>query len=191
MRRTRFARAVEQAGVSPERASIREALWFDIRPSDSPDDDTLLASRVAGLDHAALILAVTHLLTGGAFLFLHRGEMAAALLGVVIPLAVAVLLDIAAAVVLQFRDRFGFKPNAVVRGLCSYMVGIGVLWTFVAAQAAGHSHADHLNLLVVMVGAGAVMAAIVGVTSPPLAIVNMGTCWPAHRLSLLRRPFWA
>ena len=31
MRRARFARAVERVGTPPERASVGEALWFDVR----------------------------------------------------------------------------------------------------------------------------------------------------------------
>jgi diguanylate cyclase (GGDEF)-like protein len=175
MRRARFARAVEKTGTPPERASVGEALWFDVRPSDSPDDDSLLASRVAGLDHAAIILAVTHLLAGGAFVLLHARESLGHLLSSAVPLILVLLLDLVAAAALHFRDRFAFKPNAVVRGLCSYMVAIGVLWAFVAAQATGPEHLDHWYLSLVMIGAGSVMATIVGVSSPPLAIVNMAT----------------
>ena len=60
MRRARFARAVEKVGTAPERASVGEALWFDVRSSDSAGDDSLLASRVSGLDHTAIVLAATH-----------------------------------------------------------------------------------------------------------------------------------
>ena len=65
MRRARFARAVEKVGTAPERASVGEALRFDVRSSDSAGDDSLIASRVSGLDHIGIILAATHLLTGG------------------------------------------------------------------------------------------------------------------------------
>ena len=175
MRRARFARAVEKVGAPPERASVGEALWFDVRSSDSAGDDSLLASRVSGLDHAAIILAATHLLTGVAFLIMHGSEPAGQIFSSAVPLILVLLLDVVAAAALHFRDRFGFKPNAVFRGMCSYMIAIGLLWTMVGLQATGPSHADHSALTFVMIAGGAAMAAIVGANSPPLAIVNVGT----------------
>ena len=175
MRRARFARAVEKVGTAPERASVGEALWFDVRSSDSAGDDSLLASRVSGLDHTAIVLAATHLLTGLAFVLMHGSGSASQLLGLTVPLLLVLLLDVAAAAALHFRDRFGFKPNAVIRGMCSYMLAIGLLWTMVGVHATGPEHADHWALPLVMIGGGAAMAAIVGASSPPLAIVNVVT----------------
>ena len=175
MRRARFARAVETLGTAPDRASIGDALWFDVSTTDSADDDSLRASRVANLDHAAIILAVSHVLAGGTFVLLHASEGAGHLFRSAIPLILVLILDVIAGVALHFRDRLGFKSNALVRGLCSYMVAIGVLWVFVASQATGPAHSGHWNLSLVMIGSGALMAAVVGVSSPPLAIVNMAT----------------
>ena len=175
MRRARFARAVEKVGTAPERASVGEALWFDVRSSDSAGDGSLLASRVSGLDHTAIVLAATHLLTGLAFVLMHGSGAADQLLSLAVSLLLVLLLDVAAAAALHFRDRFGFKPNAVIRGMCSYMLAIGLLWTMVGVHATGPEHADHWALPLVMIGGGAAMAAIVGATSPPLAIVNVAT----------------
>ena len=61
MRRTRFAAAIETTGEKRPRASIREALWFDIATPEEPDDHSLSAWRIAPLEHSALILGVTHL----------------------------------------------------------------------------------------------------------------------------------
>ena len=175
MRRARFARAVETLGTAPDRASIGDALWFDVSTTDSADDDSLRASRVASLDHAAIILAVSHVLAGGTFVLLHSSEGAGHLFRSAIPLVLVLILDVVAGLALHFRDRLGFKSNALVRGLCSYMVAIGVLWVFVASQATGPEHSDHWYLSLVMIGSGALMAAVVGVSSPPLAIANMAT----------------
>ena len=172
MRRARFARAVEKVGTAPERASVGEALRFDVRSSDSAGDDSLIASRVSGLDHIGIILAATHLLTGGAFLAMHGSEPAGRLFASALPLLLVLLLDLAAAAALHFRDRFGLKPNTVIRGLCSYMLAIGLLWTMVGLQAVGPEHHDHLGLSLVMVGGGATMALIAGASSPPLTIIN-------------------
>ena len=61
MRRTRFARAVDTGGEARQRVSIREALWFDFWSAEAVDDEALADSRVAALNHSALVLAITHL----------------------------------------------------------------------------------------------------------------------------------
>jgi diguanylate cyclase (GGDEF)-like protein len=175
MRRARFARAVEKVGAPSERASVGEALRFDITGTDSAGDDSLLASRVSGLDHAAIILGATHALAGAAFLLMHGSEPAGQLFSSAVPLILVLLLDLVAAAALHYRDRLGFKPNSVFRGMCSYMIAMGLLWTMVGLQVSGPGHADHWALSLVMIAGGAAMAAIVGANSPPLTIVNVGT----------------
>ena len=64
MPRTRFAKAVSQSFETSERASVREALWFDIESADTPDDQSLSESRVDALDYTATLLGATHLLLG-------------------------------------------------------------------------------------------------------------------------------
>ena len=174
MRRARFARAVEKVGAPSERASVGEALRFDITGTDSAGDDSLLASRVSGLDHAAIILGATHALAGTAFLLMHGSEPAGQLFSSAVPLILVLLLDLVAAAALHYRDRLGFKPNSVFRGMCSYMIAMGLLWTMVGLQVSGPGHADHWALSLVMIAGGAAMAAIVGANSPPLTIVNVG-----------------
>ena len=48
MRRSRFVNPVQPR--ENEKASIREALWFDLRSPETSDDATLSDWRVAGLD---------------------------------------------------------------------------------------------------------------------------------------------
>ena len=175
MRRARFARAVEKVDTPPERASVGEALWFDVRSPNSAGDDSLLASRVSGLDHAPIILAAAHLLAGGAFLAMHGIGPAGELFSSSVSLILVLLLDLVAAAALHFRDRFGLKPNAVIRGMCSYIIAVGLLWTMVGVQAVGPLHADHWALSLAIIGGGAAMAAIVSASPPPLALVNAAT----------------
>ena len=61
MRRSRFAKAIETTEVR-DRPSIADALWFDVTPPDSSDEDALCEWRLAGVQHAPLILGVTHVL---------------------------------------------------------------------------------------------------------------------------------
>ena len=60
MRKSRFVRPVHSREA--EKASVKEALWFDLRVAETSDDASLADWRVAGLDHFALLLGVTHLL---------------------------------------------------------------------------------------------------------------------------------
>ena len=70
MRRARFAGAVEIPGDSRARASVREALWFDILSPESPDEESLAAQRITPLDYSAIVLGITHLIASIALLVL-------------------------------------------------------------------------------------------------------------------------
>src|ERR671912_34745 len=78
MRSTRFAGAVESPGEAKSRASVREALWFDILAPDTPDEHSLSAIRVAALDYSALMLGATHLIAFIAAFALHPDRALAA-----------------------------------------------------------------------------------------------------------------
>jgi hypothetical protein len=61
MRRSRFGATVESNELRA-RASISDALWFDVTRPDTMDEESLCDWRVVGLQHAPLIVGVTHLL---------------------------------------------------------------------------------------------------------------------------------
>ena len=54
MRRSRFAKAIEPNGGSRERATIREALWFDLTAPETSGDAMLADWRVNNLDREAI-----------------------------------------------------------------------------------------------------------------------------------------
>ena len=58
MRRSRFARAIESNEVR-EKASIGDALWFDVTSPDTADEDSLSEWRLTGVQYAPLILGIT------------------------------------------------------------------------------------------------------------------------------------
>ncbi|MBA3835344.1 MAG: hypothetical protein H0X53_05795, partial [Sphingomonas sp.] len=123
MARTRFAKAVGQTSFgTPERASVREALWFDIEAAETSGDDSLSESRVASLDPAGLLLGTTHLLIGITCLvsFPELARMAA-ISNPLIPLAMILLLDCVAAAGLQWRKRLELAPHTVSRAMCGYL----------------------------------------------------------------------
>ena len=122
MRRTRFAGAVDIDGEARERASIGEALWFDILSPDAPDDHSLSAWRVAPLDHSALMLGITHLIAAIALLALHPVQsLAPSFANPVMPMSLLLVIDLVAIVALRWRNRLGLAPHTVVRALATYL----------------------------------------------------------------------
>jgi len=196
MRRARFARAVEQAGKPAQRASIGEALTFDIKTPDSADDESLLTWRVAALDHAPLLLGIMHLLIALSSLIMHPDNALAPTLGnPLLPIILMLCLDGLAAAVLYRRSSLKLPSHAIIRAFCGYMFCVGLLWGWFAAAVMGQSHAGHELIVPFAVGAGITFSAIVSVTSPPIAVCNsvvavVGTLlflgsWPGAAVILL------
>ena len=130
MRKARFARAVETAGTEKTGVSIREALWFGLRTPETSDEASLSDWRVTGLDLIPVLLGVTHILITGSFLaLLTSRSFGLSTDNPLIPASLAILCDIAAAVVLFNRKRLNIASHSVVRGLCVYLAIVGLLWT--------------------------------------------------------------
>ena len=172
MPRARFDQAVNRASDKPERASVREALWFDVKAADTSGDVWLAEARVSSFDHIALLLGVSHLLIGATSLVRHP-ELAllASLSNPVIPFALLLVIDVIAAVCLQWRDKLKLAPHSVARTMCAYLAAVGLLWTgFGLAMSVNQ---DALGPVVsASICAGIAMAAVVSSNSPPLAVVN-------------------
>ena len=173
MARTRFAKAVGQTSQgTPERASVREALWFDVGAAETPGDDLLSEARVASFDHSALLLAVTHLLIGVTCIATYP-ELAtvSSLSNPLIPLSLLLLFDAIAAIALHWRHKLELPPHTVARAMCAYLAGSGVLWTMFGVAVTINAP-EPLPVLPVAICAGIAMGAIVAVASPPLAVVS-------------------
>ena len=69
MRRARFA-VSEGEGLN-DRASVRDALTFDLRSSETTDDDSLASQRVSMFGLAPALLGATHLVWGLACYLIH------------------------------------------------------------------------------------------------------------------------
>jgi len=171
MRRSRFVKPIQPR--ENEKASIREALWFDLRSPDTNDDATLSDWRVAGLDHVAVLLGITHLLITGTCVLLSASLSYESLFdNPLIPSALVIALDIGVAAALLTRDRFNLAPHAVVRALCVYLALSGVLWTWFGYAVADDLFTTPIAAAPIAMTAGIVMGAIVSINSPPLAVVN-------------------
>jgi len=173
MARTRFAKAFGQSSFGePERASVREALWFDIEAVDASGDDSLSEARIALLDHSALLLAATHLMIGMACLVPYP-ELALlpSISNPVLPLTLLLLLDVIASIGLHVRQKLEVAPHTVSRAMCVYLAAAGTLWTLFGLAVAVNV-AEPFPVLSVAICAGIAMAALVAVASPPLAVVS-------------------
>jgi diguanylate cyclase (GGDEF)-like protein len=176
MRRTRFARAVEQAGATPEKVSIAEALWFDLHRPESSDEASLSEWRLAIVAHVALLLGVTHVLIAGACLAMFASHGTGfSTNNPLIPASLVIALDAAAATALLLRKRLNFAAHTVVRSLCVYLGTVGLLWAWFSQAVADDTFVTSLAAAPIAMAAGIAMGAIASVQSPPLTIMNMVT----------------
>ena len=171
MRKSRFVSRVQP--LENEKASIGEALWFDLRSPETSDDATLADWRVGGLDHFAVLLGITHLLIAATCLLLSP---ALAFDGVsdnpLIPAGLVIALDVGVATALLTRHKFNLAPHAVVRLLCLYLAISGILWTWFGHTVADDTYIMPLAAAPIAMTAGIAMGAIVSINSPPLAVIN-------------------
>ena len=174
MRRSRFAKAIEPNSQARDKASIGDALWFDIARPDSSDEDSLCDWRVDGLEHAPLLLGVTHLLITVTCLFLSSTlNFSTWSDNPIIPAALVIALDVAATALIFTRKRLNLTPHTVIRSLSAYLAVAGLLWTWFGATVADDSFVTPIAAAPIAMAAGIAMGTIVSISSPPLALVNM------------------
>jgi len=173
MRRSRFAKPIEASDTIVERASVRDALWFDLHSPDTSDEASLADWRVAGLEHIALLLGFTHALITSAYVMLTPSiQTCLCTDNPLIPSLATIGLDIAAAVGIMVRKRFDFAPHTVVRSLCAYLAVSGLLWTWFGQSVRDDAFVTPIAASQIVMCSGIAMGAIVSVSSPPLALVN-------------------
>jgi diguanylate cyclase (GGDEF)-like protein len=172
MRRSRFAKAIE-VGELQERASIEDALRFDVSAPETNDQEALCEWRLSGVEHAPVILGITHLLITVAYIFLAAslhyaswGDNPFVAAGLVFA------CDVAAAGILLARKRFEIAPHTAFRLLCVYIGIVGVLWTWFGDIVADDKFVTPLAAAPIAMAAGIAMGAIVSISSPPVAFVN-------------------
>ena len=171
MRRARFA--VSDGGGINDRASVMDALTFDLRAPESADDENLAAQRVAMFDFAPALLAASHLVWGLACVLLHP-DTATAQAGVppLLPVAIVLLVDAMAFGLMWFRQRLGLSPQTLSRALCAYVGVSGALWMSYGLLLNSGHHGSNVGFLALSFAAGLGAATVVSISSPPVAIVN-------------------
>jgi diguanylate cyclase (GGDEF)-like protein len=171
MRRARFA--VSEGDGFNDRASVHDALTFDLRSPETTDDENLATQRVSMFDLAPALLGATHLIWGLACYLVQPVAINAPLSCNPFPPLLAVLtLDGLALVALHFRDRFRLSARTISRGLCAYIGASGALWMAYGLTLDCTLHHSNTAFIALAFGAGLGAATIVSISSPPVAIVN-------------------
>src|SRR3954464_11636467 len=121
MRRSRFTKPDEANEVRAS-ASLADACWFDVSRPETSDEDSLSEWRVAGLQHAPLLLGATHvLITATVFVLAATHQYCLCADNPLIPSGLVIALDAVAAGLLITRNKFNFAPHTVVRCLGVYL----------------------------------------------------------------------
>jgi diguanylate cyclase (GGDEF)-like protein len=171
MRRARFA--VSEGDGIHHRASVGDALTFDLRSVDTTDDDSLAMHRVGMFELAPALLGATHLVWGLACLLMHPGAIFHPLSSnPIIPVLAVLLLDGLAFAGMRFRDRLGISPRNVSWALCAYIGVSGALWMAYGLTLSANEDMGGAPFIALAFGAGLGAATIVSISSPPVAIVN-------------------
>jgi diguanylate cyclase (GGDEF)-like protein len=172
MRRTLFGKSTEIERLAPPRASVRDALLFDVRDHEASTDLALAERRVDGWLFAPWLLLSGHIIIAVTLLLEDRPPASQAVLAsVFVPLALSLTCDVAAGLALLGWRRLQMTPHAVGRLMIGYIGATGVFWTMstVAASALRITDAGFVTLAM---ASGFFVRSMAAIVSPPLAIVN-------------------
>ena len=173
MRRARFVRTGESGEADRDRATVREALWFDLRAHENADEESLAEWRIAGFDQIAILLGVMHLLIVVGCVLLSAGSSKPAWWDQpLIPAFLTLALDAGTAAAMLTRHKTNPPPHTVVRGLCLYLAATSLTWTWFGQTVADDSFVIAISAAQVAMVGGVAMGAIVSISSPPMALVN-------------------
>ena len=120
MRRSRFAQSVESNELRARAPRSVTLCGSTVTRPDTTDEESLCDWRVAGLQHAPLILGVTHLLiTITCMLLVGSAHYKSAADNPLIPAALVIALDVAAAVLILQRAKFRVSPRTPSSAACA------------------------------------------------------------------------
>jgi diguanylate cyclase (GGDEF)-like protein len=172
MRRTLFGKSTELERLAPPRASVRDALLFDVRDHDASTDQTLAERRAESWTFAPWLLLVGHLILAITLVLQERPPASQAVLAsVFVPLTLTLLIDVIAGVFLLFWRRLQMSPHTVGRVMCGYIGATGTLWTMSSVAAGALQIADS-GFVTLAMASGFFVRSMAAIASPPLAIVS-------------------
>nr|WP_294849898.1 EAL domain-containing protein [uncultured Sphingomonas sp.] len=171
MRRARFAVSRED-GIS-DKASIGEALTFDLKTPDNGDDESLAEQRIAMFVLAPALLGATHLVWGLACIFLHPHAVFNGLTtNPMVAVFSALLLDSLAFALLWFRERLKIPAHAAAKLMTAYIAASGAIWMVFGLMLGSMAPDVTSSFVALAFGAGMTAATIVSINSPPITLVN-------------------
>ena len=173
MRRALFGKSPETEIPSTARASVREALLFDVRDHEASNDFALAERRVDDWTFAPWLLLAGHLVITATLVFQdrpssHWGTLASAMA----PLGLSLLVDLAAGLVMlgvaAHADGAAHRHSPDVR---LYRGDGRAVDALERRGRVGSTFAMRRFATVAMMS-GFFMRSIAAVASPPLAVVN-------------------
>jgi hypothetical protein len=166
MRRTLFGKSTEREHLAPPRASMQDALLFDIRDHEASTDLTLAERRAESWTFAPWLLLVGHLILAITLVLQKRPPASQAVLAsVFMPLALALLIDVVAGSFLLFWRRMQLTPHTVGRVMCGYIGATGVLWSM-SSVAAGALQIADLSFITLAMASGFFVRSMAAIASP-------------------------
>ena len=126
----------DKADPGRPRASVREAITFDVLPPRDDDDLTLQSKRMAMWAYGPILLAATHFIVGLILLVREGGNMDGNQLAMALALvAIALLLDAGAGLLLFLRMRLRLTPVFTARLILGWFCFTGILWMLFGGAA--------------------------------------------------------
>ena len=182
MRRTLFGKSPELERLAPPRASIRDALLFDISDQEASADLTLAERRVDSWIFAPWLLLVGHLIIAVALFIQDAGAAShGSIASVLLPMTASLALDLIAGLVLLSWRRLQMAPHTIGRLMCAYLASTGAFWTM-SSVASGSLALKDAGFVTLALTTGFFVRSIIAVSSPPLAIINAGVAAAATLL---------
>jgi diguanylate cyclase (GGDEF)-like protein len=182
MRRTLFGKSPDLERLAPPRASIRDALLFDISDHEASADLTLAERRVDSWKFAPWLLLAGHIIIAASLLVQDRPPAAQGnLVPGLLPLAAALSTDLVAGLVLILWRRLQMAPHTVGRVMCGYVAGTGALWAL-SSMAFGSLRLADAGFVALAMATGFFVRSIFAVASPPLAIINAAVAFTSTLL---------
>ena len=172
MRRTMFGKSRELERLTPPKASLTDALFFDIRDHENSADLALAERRVEGWTFAPWLLLAGHVIITITLLLQERPPATTAVLAsVYVPLALSLATDLVAGMLMIGWRRLQMRPHTVARLMCGYIALTGALWTMSSVASAALQLTD-LGFVTLAMATGFFVRSIASIVSPPLAIIN-------------------
>ena len=172
MRRNLFGKSTELERLAPPRASVRDALLFDVGDHEASTDMTLAERRVDSWKFAPWLLLAGHLIIATSLLLEDRPPASQSVLAsVFVPLALSLTTDIAAGLMLLYWRRMQLAPHVIGRVMVGYITATGALWTMSSVAAATLYLTDQ-GFTTLAMASGFFVRSMAAIVSPPLAIAN-------------------